>query len=580
MKALLAFFFLTTGLFAQVSGSGRIGGTGTQLFVTNQQTATYQTLINDFQFCKTITVPSGTFTITLVASTAQPASGRCIQILNYGSGTITIAPSGQLINSLSSNFIIQPGSPSNPTGLWIVSDGTNYEAQGFGTVPASLFSCAILDNSICTSAVDSSGNPNFLTTAAGTSLPINGGTTPLNMFIGGVYQVLNSNVTLTVPSTASVQQWILAKQDTTHGGLLVAADFLAMNTAPFYQYTAPTCPSPSPALSSTNPSFWFDLSTNLSKLCTSNGGSYSAAASMVIGTIFVDATPKVLQVLPEPYRLNAYVRYQNFGTGADGVLTITTGTTTIDTHKQYQSVLMTAGTLTHSSVAGTTGMTVGVSFYSQSPVMLIGTAAVNANAVGTTGVTGTTGAGGTGGGNVRGGGGGGGGGSGTVSAAGGTGGTQLRILSTGTQTGAAGGTAAPTGGSNGAASQSPQPPSSFSNQLCMGASGGGGAGDATNAGGSSGAGGGSIFFRVPSVLAISTASITANGAAGSAGAAGNAAGGGGGGGGCIDINAGFLTVAAATITVAGGNGGAKAGAGSGTTGGSGGTGNLQETKLW
>lgn len=565
-------------LHAQAGGIGRAGGTGNQLFPVNPQTSTYQTIPSDFQFCKTIPVASGTFTITLVASATQPKNGGCIRIINYGSGVVTVAPSGQTINGSSSNRVIAAGTPLNPQGLWIASDGTNYQAQPLGAAPAGTFSCQILDNSICTSAVDASGNPNFLATAAGVVLPINGGTTPLVMFIGGVYQVLNSNVTLTVPSTASVQQWILAKQDTTNASM-VAADFLAMNTAPFYQYTAPTCPSPGTTLSATNPSFWYDLSTNLSKLCTTNAGSYTASASMVIGTIFVDATPKVLQVLTEPYRLNPYNRFMQFGSGADGVLTITSGTTTIDVHKQYQSVLMTAGTLNHTTVANNLS-TIGISFYSQNPVMLIGTAAVNATGLGRIAAGGGTGVGSSGIASGSGGSAGGGGGSGTVSAAGGSGGSRVGWVNTAAAVnGGLPGTSAPTAGGNGTATPA-EPPQVLFLLGCYGAGGGAGAGDATNAGGSGGNGGGSVFMRAPSILAISTAAITANGNVGSIGVAGNAGGGGGGGGGCVDVNGGYLNVSAATITANGGTGGAKAGAGTGTAGGTGGAGLVQLNKLW
>jgi hypothetical protein len=582
MKKLIALFVLATAaLYGQAAGIGKTGGTGNQLFPTNPQTSTYQTVPSDWQDCKTIPVASGTFTLTLLDTAIQPKAGQCIRIINYGSGTVTVAPSGQSINGNATNYVIQPGSAVNPIGLWIVSDGTNYEAQLLGSAPAGLLSCQILDNAICTSSVDGSGNPNFLTTAAGVALPINGGTTPLDMFIGGVYQTLVTNVTLTVPSTSSVQQWILAKQDTSNGGLLVAADFLAMNTAPFYQYTAPTCPSPSPSLSSTNPSFWFDLSTNLSKLCTSNGGAYSASPSMLIGTVYVDATPKVLNILTEPYRLNPYRRFELFGDGSSGTLTVTSGTTTIDVHKKYQSVLMTGGTLNHTAFTTTSAglQTNGVSIWSQSPVMIIGSSTINANALGRIGGTGGTGAGPVGAvNNGMGGAGGGGGGSGTVSAAGGNGANSVAWLSPASVTGGgAPGTTAPTGGGN--AVNQPVLPPLASGQYCVGSGGGAGGGDGTHAGGSGGAGGGSVFIKTPSIFVLSTASITANGATGSAGAAANAAGGGGGGGGCIVLNAGFLTTAGSTITVSAGNGGASGG-GTGTSGGTGATGTLQQNKLW
>jgi hypothetical protein len=446
--------------------------------------------------------------------------------------------------------------------------------------------CGTLDHAICTSSVDGSGNPNFLTTAAGVALPINGGTTPLVLYIGGAYQVLSTNVTLTVPSTNNVQQWILVLQDLTNcaNGTcpLVAADFLAMNTAPFYQYTAPTCPSPSPALSSTNPSFWFNLATATPETCTSNGGAYSTQVSMVLGTIFVDATPKVLQVLCEPYRLSPYMRYQLFGSGADGVLTITSGTTTIDTHKQYQSVLMTAGTLNHSQMTAAGGNinSVGVSLQSQSPVMIIGTGAINVNVLARSASAVGTGAGTTGSAGSLGGSGGGGGGSGSTSAAGGAGGGKLGFSVWVALSGGSQGLATPTAGGNGSSAQSPQPPENNFSLACAGAGGGNGAGDATNNGGIGGIGGGSVFLKAPSLFVLSTASITANAGNGATGAGGNAAGGGGGGGGCIVLNAGFLSVSGATITASNGTGGAKFGAGSGTAGGNGGSGLVQQNKLW
>jgi hypothetical protein len=90
----------------------------------------------DFASCKSIPVSSGTFTITLVASTSQPASGQCILILNYGSGAITVAANGQNINGSSAAQLLAAGSASAPTGLLVISDGTNYVAQPFGAAVA------------------------------------------------------------------------------------------------------------------------------------------------------------------------------------------------------------------------------------------------------------------------------------------------------------------------------------------------------------------------------------------------------------------------------------------------------------
>lgn len=122
----------STGQFTTgVNASGTAQGC-TTLSAVNPQTATYQVLAADFSGYKTITVASGTFTITLVASGSQPAAGQFIHILNYGSGVVTVAASGQNINGSASSQTLAAGSASAPTGLWVVSDGTNYFAQPFG----------------------------------------------------------------------------------------------------------------------------------------------------------------------------------------------------------------------------------------------------------------------------------------------------------------------------------------------------------------------------------------------------------------------------------------------------------------
>jgi hypothetical protein len=108
-----------------------------QSWVTNAQTATYQVLAADFLGCKTIPVASGTFTITLVASGSQPASGQCIEIVNYGSGVLTLARSGQLINGAAANLTSAAGSTTTPSGWFVISDGTNYIAEAFGSAGGS-----------------------------------------------------------------------------------------------------------------------------------------------------------------------------------------------------------------------------------------------------------------------------------------------------------------------------------------------------------------------------------------------------------------------------------------------------------
>ncbi len=120
----LTAFDPTTGLFTQA---------GLQV-AANPQTGTYQVLGTDFPAtgCGNIPVASGTFTITLVASGSQPANGRCLNIINYGSGVITIARSGQNINGAAANLTLNAGSSTAPTGAYIISDASNYEAQLIG----------------------------------------------------------------------------------------------------------------------------------------------------------------------------------------------------------------------------------------------------------------------------------------------------------------------------------------------------------------------------------------------------------------------------------------------------------------
>jgi hypothetical protein len=96
----------------------------------NPQTSTYQAVASDFAQFKTISVASGTFTITLVASGTQPANGQYINIQNYGSGVITIARSGQNINGGTASLTLPAGSATAPTSVTIASDGTNYFSSG------------------------------------------------------------------------------------------------------------------------------------------------------------------------------------------------------------------------------------------------------------------------------------------------------------------------------------------------------------------------------------------------------------------------------------------------------------------
>ncbi len=122
----------TPSAIVLTNGTGLPASAITGQFATNAQTSTYQVLAADFASCKTIIVASGTFTITLVASGSQPADGSCITILNYGTGVVTLARSGQNINGAAANLTGTAGSATAPTGWRVYSNGTNYFAEVIG----------------------------------------------------------------------------------------------------------------------------------------------------------------------------------------------------------------------------------------------------------------------------------------------------------------------------------------------------------------------------------------------------------------------------------------------------------------
>jgi hypothetical protein len=197
VSLIIAFLFCLQ-LCGQTAASGRAGGTGTQLFVTNPQTSTYQAIQTDFQFFKTIPVASGTFTITLVASAAQPPSGQGLRILNYGSGVVTVAPSGQNINGSGSSITLVAGSASAPTGVFIVSDGTNYFAQpstATGSVTAGVYAVGNASTGLAAGHIDDG------VTTAGTNTT----TEPLSLGTGQQLVVV-----LTAGSTGTTANSIVA----------------------------------------------------------------------------------------------------------------------------------------------------------------------------------------------------------------------------------------------------------------------------------------------------------------------------------------------------------------------------------
>lgn len=253
-----------------------------------------------------------------------------------------------------------------------------------------------------------------------------------------------------------------------------------------------------------------------------------------------------------------HVNQALFGNGADGALSITSGTTNVALNQvvQYTSFTMTGGTLSTASTGGQPLVIKVLGDFS-----MTGSSTIDFNAKGFRGGDGGAsgsvqngstlgvqfGDSGKHGGDGNGGGGGGHVTAGTDGAGGG---------------GATGGVAQSTYYANDITWQ-------YGHHWC--GAGGAGGGSATDGTPSGGRGGGCVIIYVAGNVTIgASAVIRANGGAGVAGASGTTGGGGGGAGGTIVIYYGGTLSNAGTVTVTAGAGGA--GTGGGTNGGAGGSG--------
>jgi hypothetical protein len=445
------------------------------------------------------------------------------------------------------------------------STGLRWGAGGGGS---SNFTCSEIDNGLCLSAVDGSNNPNFIAQGtAGNKLTITG--TSLIANIDGAQYTGTGTYTDAITGMASSSFHYVYVKRPPSGTVFSGTDFAETTLAPIYSYTQPACSA------TTTPQFWFDLGTNKMKSCVSSG-SFSANPAVFLGVVWVTSTPTVSGIAHEPFRLNPYQRVQKFGDGMDGGSTlvkreITSGTTTEDGFHQYASLEITGGTLQHSQMTNNvSGNTAGLYVYSQNPILVVNSAAINANSKGSGTTSGGTGTGtaGTSGLNGASGGGGGGG-----TSAGGAGGSHRNWNFVSNQGGGTAGTAGNPGGNGSNLTNSGNPSMVCYAQFPFGgAPGGSGGGDGTNSGASGAAGGGMVLIHAPAIVVDSTSSITANGGNGSNAAAGNTGGGGGGGGGAVILCSSYLSNAG-TISANGGTGGT--GSGTGGAGGNGGTGLVQ-----
>jgi hypothetical protein len=435
---------------------------------------------------------------------------------------------------------------------WFVMNNDN--SNTFGSTSVMGVISSEVDNTISISEVDGSGNPSYLGVSGGTVTLNAAGATPFVAYIAGLrVQVISSISSGANLTTVSTVNYIYLNQAAQPAG----SNLGSTTFAPVYSYTAPaSCPSGSV------PQFWFDLSTNLMKSCSSSG-SYVATKAIFLGVIATNGSNNSLGIAHEPWRLNPYRRYELFGNGSVAATTITSNTV-VDGWQQYIALEVTGGTLSHTAVSGSSAN--GLFIWSQNPILVANSGKISAVGLGFAGATGTTTTGSAGTAGAFGGSGGGGGGALSTNA-GSAGGTRMLLgSSTGTGAGGAGGAANTVG--NAGAGPTNLPPF-FAPELfyCAGAGGGAGGGDGTHNGAAGGAGGGCLMIRAPALVIQSGTQVACDGGAGGNGTSNTGGGGGGGGGTCI-IYGGYITQGV-TITSAGGAGGSSLNAKGGGVGGAG-----------
>lgn len=322
-----------------------------------------------------------------------------------------------------------------------------------------------------------------------------------------------------------------------------------------------------------------DASTTVKGVVEEATAGELAAGTAIGGTgarLFVN--PSTL--MPSGKIDRAYLTASFGGTGADGALNITSGTTTIDllgaaiVTKNYTSISITGtGALAFSNPHASGTIIVlksqgGVTLTSSAnPVIDLRNIGSTGGTAGTAGTSGTA-SGGAGGASAFGsgsnGGSGGGGANGTAGGAG-TSGTAVFTTITGGGGGALSASAA-TGGS--VSYYAGLPTAIVANGLpfAVGTGGGGGGGGNTSLSGAGGRGAGSMYIECAGAFNFTTGTINLAGTAGGNGAASFGAGGGGGGGGELLVLYGSLTANSGTITTTGGSGGSAGGGGGGAGG--------------
>lgn len=384
----------------------------------------------------------------------------------------------------------------------------------------------------------------------------------------GFFPVPSSSATLVLKAAATAFTYNVAGvdytiSDDTHTAVcsagfnrisINAAGTLAIESKwPVANNTAPAAPSAG--------DLWFSLLE--SQMYKYSGSAWVAYDVIMVGAVYVTGGV-ITDCYNRPFNVSPYHVRKECGTGADGELVITSGTTTnAGTIKNYSAIFC-SGTAVLTHTAAVTSLAV---FLSQGPRIFVDTAGINLTGKGVATRAGQTGAGTVGSSGTSGCvGGQGGAGGGGVALTGGNGSSSLQanIPTTITASGSTGGTAGASATGTALASQLAAWARQSNFFVGFGGQGSTGAGNTASLGGSGGASGGAAHFVSEGVYVGATATETADGSAGGAGAAGGCGGGGGGGGGNVKDEA--FTFQEQVGSVITSNGGALGAKGDGTAG--------------
>lgn len=109
-----------SGQFLQTDGAGTTSwASASSCAVYTAKTANYTAVANDL-----VAATSGTFTVTLPAAAAN--ANKCVAVVNNGTGTITVGPTGADTVTLATSFTLNPATATTQGDsgtFW--SDGTS-----------------------------------------------------------------------------------------------------------------------------------------------------------------------------------------------------------------------------------------------------------------------------------------------------------------------------------------------------------------------------------------------------------------------------------------------------------------------